>query len=681
MRTDDIVAFQTTTLLAEAQNKIEAAAEARHFRHRDVGAASGKPENPKSPFLGFLGPVPSLLKDQQRRAHAGTIDRVLAHPEKYRDKSKRILALIRDLEECSTSQRRHPGLAPSAPDPIVTALKKEDVEAVEPLLECLAWDDRLTRAVFFGGAFQNGRIPGTVAEAAYLTLCHILQIRRFGPLTEHGWEVHAGNRAAVVAEIRKYWEKHRALTPAERWYQILADDHAQPSQWVEAASRIVQPVDVESRGGWVFSPIRRPGEAPPIRGESLRSKSDPSVAELMAKRVSQIAKSDPHTSDEIFRSGKATDVALVLARWDSKAAIPVMRSQLDVVKWVRTRWPDSSHDGILVGGPARLYTALQNAGDTGINRDYAAWIRALPVPSSPSQLRLFRPLWQQPQDPEIAAAADWLFNNATSPWHCLPKTKDTFGEIGDLVASPLMGVAAFQESLLANLGDRSSIGQIWFQDGHLKMNPVLNLRQRSIAKEDPLLPKPGEKQTFRVCDWCALQLSWLEGSPEFEAYWPQAKRDTAVRDAETFVRDWADRFAWNDTQKLLFDPPFHPARMIFERRTVPATEAQVRAHTAIFSLAGPDKVRAVALEPFPTEAKWITKRFLKRHQVYDDKTKAQEIVAEFDQTGWIWQAEERLEGGQWKRYYGFVGRHIVAKVLAEEIELTPPIRPAAARQP
>ena len=38
------------------------------------------------------------------------------------------------------------------------------------------------------------------------------------------------------------------------------------------------------------------------------------------------------------------------------------------------------------------------------------------------------------------------------------------------------------------------------------------------------------------------------------------------------------------------------------------------------------------------------------------------------QGGLVWQAEEVREGNRWHRYYGFVGRHVVAQVPAEEID-------------
>ena len=45
--------------------------------------------------------------------------------------------------------------------------------------------------------------------------------------------------------------------------------------------------------------------------------------------------------------------------------------------------------------------------------------------------------------------------------------------------------------------------------------------------------------------------------------------------------------------------------------------------------------------------------------------------AEHDQDGLVWQAEEVWKDGKWVRYYGFVGRHVVAKVPAAEVELPP----------
>jgi len=42
-----------------------------------------------------------------------------------------------------------------------------------------------------------------------------------------------------------------------------------------------------------------------------------------------------------------------------------------------------------------------------------------------------------------------------------------------------------------------------------------------------------------------------------------------------------------------------------------------------------------------------------------------------DQSGLIWQAEEVLQNGKWVRYYGFVGRHVLQKVPADQIDFLP----------
>jgi len=54
--------------------------------------------------------------------------------------------------------------------PIVQALEQEGESAVEPLLECFANDDRLTRSVSFGRDFQLERNLIPVARAAQAAL-------------------------------------------------------------------------------------------------------------------------------------------------------------------------------------------------------------------------------------------------------------------------------------------------------------------------------------------------------------------------------------------------------------------------------------------------------------------------------------------------------------------------------
>ena len=63
-----------------------------------------------------------------------------------------------------------------------------------------------------------------------------------------------------------------------------------------------------------------------MQGEELRARRDPSVSELLTRRIADIVRSsDPVQSNE-WKLNFACELAFVLARWDSKAALPVLRS-------------------------------------------------------------------------------------------------------------------------------------------------------------------------------------------------------------------------------------------------------------------------------------------------------------------------------------------------------------------
>lgn len=67
----------------------------------------------------------------------------------------------------------------------------------------------------------------------------------------------------------------------------------------------------------------------------------------------------------------------------------------------------------------------------------------------------------------------------------------------------------------------------------------------------------------------------------------------------------------------------------------------------------------------PTKARWITLKDTPVEFQRSDGT----VFREFDQDGWLWQAEEVRKGDRWERSFGFVGHHVVGRVPAAEIEL------------
>jgi hypothetical protein len=152
-RGDTALALATARTLAGVQPKIEMEAARRGFpRQRNYD-----PGKKEKPYLDFLEQLPQLLADLERRAQEGprisVLERGLTH---FNNPDERIAALIRDLDLVAARQMSQAGWVVPAQDPIVAALIAEGDAAVEPLLDCVESDQRLTRAVGFGRDFFRG---------------------------------------------------------------------------------------------------------------------------------------------------------------------------------------------------------------------------------------------------------------------------------------------------------------------------------------------------------------------------------------------------------------------------------------------------------------------------------------------------------------------------------------------
>ena len=82
----------------------------------------------------------------------------------------------------------------------------------------------------------------------------------------------------------------------------------------------------------------------------------------------------------------------------------------------------------------------------------------------------------------------------------------------------------------------------------------------------------------------------------------------------------------------------------------------------------------LGLPSFPLKARWTALEILNDDPGLQDFGARQAPWAQVEmlQTGTVWQAEEAREGGKWRRYYGFLGRHVRAQVPADEIEFPAP---------
>jgi hypothetical protein len=168
MRGDDGLALASALLLSAARPQIEEAAERRGFtRQRAFNNGIGPRDGKYQDYLEFLGPLPVLLTDQERRAQRRTPVRSVSEIMQLTNQADRISALIDELDQVAVRQFSQPGgLGPWDMDPIFAAILKQGQPAVEPLLQCLESNSgkRLTRSVSFGRDFARDRWLHPVSE-------------------------------------------------------------------------------------------------------------------------------------------------------------------------------------------------------------------------------------------------------------------------------------------------------------------------------------------------------------------------------------------------------------------------------------------------------------------------------------------------------------------------------------
>ncbi len=692
MRGDDAVALADARFLNTFQKAVEAKAQAMGFPRPQ---SPGNRGDAARRYIDFLGQLPEFLADHERRAREPKRPPI---PAAGTDKKARIAALIANLDEIYARQFGQPGGVSLGESPIIQALIQEGDDAVEPLIDDLERDTRLTRSVHFWRDFARWRTVMGAHEAAYTALSGILKTSFFrenttgGNLTGRGLE----GRKAVADSIREYWEKNRGVPLAERWYRTLADDVASPGEWLQAAGNIVQHENVRIIPGstafteTVTTPLA-PGARPKLRGEVLRAKKDPSVADLMAMRAKELDPGEPiagQNGRDQYRVTLANQMASMLAEWDIKAAVPVLKARVDrCAQAVREGQKAGQRIHGLEQSIADLTDLRARSGDPGALRDYASWIRTLtPDHFDFFPIGLFGPMWRHPDDPAIVGAANALFEDPRSPWNppvWRGGTRVRQGHQLELFASPLLGLKAFRTLVLRALDDRTEVGTVEVDaQGRIiiiqgQNRTIISARSTSSGfSQNPSEPGPGA-MPLRMADLACEKLEPLEGMPRFQKHWPIAKRDEAIAATVAFLKHYGERFRENAASRAIRAaepgiPNHEKAILAFDPLDHPATAKEVADGRAVFSLEGEGaEVRRIALPSFPIAGRWTKLEVFPDDpsgaRVFDNKGKNRATIEPM-QTGRVWQTEEVREGGGWRRYYGFVGRHTLARVPAEEVE-------------
>ncbi len=669
-RMDDVVALAAARQVAAFVARIEPRLDELGFPATPANQRRGE----APPHFGTLQQYQTLLTDLTRRAAEPPRGPI---PGPTAPAAERVAALIRDLDQSTGAGFGSNGMYSATGSATEQALIREGDAAVEPLLQALETDQRLTRTISYPGSRRGGddRSISPVYPAIYSALVGVFQTR---VIPGSDGSVQADNLAArrhEAAAMRAFWAKNRAVPELERCFRRLDDPKAAQAEWFDAAATLTQPASWQDRNG-------------PLKGEPLRARTNPSITDLMARRVESIAGSGDLATQPVYQANR---LAQILARWDPRGALPSLKARVRATTRAipilsqMTNKPEGLDTDV-----AAMTLLRQSAGDPEAQADYAVWARqTTPVGYNSLPVGMFEPLWLYPDDPALAGLAEALFADPKSPWVPLdrPGSRPALGDVFQhgLTVTPLLGLAPFRTLVLAGLNDLTPYSTVETDaDGKLKVNLGENSYQNPFPRpESPLRPRAGTTMTLRRADFYAQKLGTLDGFPGIELWWPEAERDRAIAACRTILTQYGPRFlARPDFTGRSDSDPFGRgtlARLTFDPLDHPATAADVTAGRAIFHLDGAE-VRVWPLPDRPLAARWTTLAISDDDPAQPLPIGSKPDVAQtqnrLDQlrNGLVWQAEEVRVGDRWQRYYGFVGHDGLTRVPAEEIEFPPPIQ-------
>jgi len=505
----------------------------------DALIKAGSIDEMNKPFA-FLDPSKTLLEDSDRRLAEGTKPK----PD------NRIAALIQDLDKVSARQMGQPGGVLLAQDPVVADLIKEGPPAVEPLLDCMEKDTRLTRSVSFHRDFFPSRNLITVKSAAMAAFRGIVDSYDFRD---------GAFQDPSVAQLRTWWDQNKSLSGPERWMAVLQDDNANYQRWEEAAGRLTEDVSIQHLGQGAY--MGKPGDPPKqMKGEPARDKTNPSVTDLLSKRAIQLAGTGEVTnSGDLFKAAVGARMAKMLGRWDPAHALPTIQKVSERSYELLTTGPMKGNGNSSLG---QHYALLENARldlhDTSGLDKYANWL----AQTNPSDLfgfdlQIVAPFWNHPNDPAILKPFQTIFLSDTSKWSIGKGgvNPSAASYLQSVTATQMIAVPQFRELLVRLLDDERTVGQAWADRGSARFEIPTGasggMAYRVKRNPDPLANDTSRKP-YRVCDMMACSLSVLTSSPEFAPYWPQAKRDQVIAQmknvlltkGEALAKDAPPVFSW-----------------------------------------------------------------------------------------------------------------------------------------
>ena len=443
--------------------------------------------------IAFLSPLPRLLEDSERRLREPPRTKLDSEKLLHEPQSRRIAELIARLEDVIGVKIGWPGPYELMFDPICRQLAHEGEAAVEPLLDAYEFDRRLTRDADFTRPSSLERTPIPVSEAAKAILAGILQY----PNVVNGLS---------PAELRAWWEANKK-DPLARSFQLLLNDSSSPDEWVESAEVITQHSGIERLGDLhnEHHACDANTPPPPLAGEPLRSRREPSVTELLAKRANVLRVSS--------QPEKACSIAFMAYLWDPQTSLPVLR-QVSKLESCRR--------------DASVTSARLAMGDTQAAADWSELIRnrRSPFPLQTSELS---PLWMFPNDAVLSQLAESLFSQ--------PDSRLAPGKDFQRVATPLLANPTYRRAVISALRDNTVVGSA-IRDSETD----ISIRYANGGGGYPLPGstdsrhlRVGESRQVRTKDLVAWQLTTIQGFPDFWPDWSELEKDMAASEMAAFL--------------------------------------------------------------------------------------------------------------------------------------------------
>jgi hypothetical protein len=288
-----------------------------------------------------------------------------------------------------------------------------------------------------------------------------------------------------------------------------------------------------------------PKDSGPLNAEAIRSHSNPTLSELLARRARELCGSGRVVSSQNgFACANGLRLSLLLEKWDPSAAQTSLRvvSRRAMEMGVRPMgWADILP--LTAAGLVEALEARHRLGDTEVWIEYADWVRKLEDVSSSDGIRIFWPLALHGNEPSLRGMARQLFLDPDGPYNPARLDKSQYpngGRAERMALTPLLAIPEFRQAILQMLDDKTVVGESWVDE----KGAMTVRRGDSIGRSgpdpsvrmDPRTPKVGEKRDVRLCDKMAMTLMRLKGVPEFQPYWPDTDKDEAIGQLASYLR-------------------------------------------------------------------------------------------------------------------------------------------------